>query len=391
MVPSVFANHGFPISETLENGCHVYSPYFWSDGAVRANPLFLPASHAPYLWSDGTCNPDKESFLGNGCPYHDPYLWSDGKCKFAKESFLKNMCPSTDPYRWSDNYCHALQESEGLENGCYNNSPYLWSDGTCNTLQESEVLENGCPVDYPYLLSDGKCSNIPELENPQNIQAMYLVSIIVVIGVIIGIVFAFRNKKRESSAVPSSPPVPSPPVPSPPVPSPPVSSSPVPSSPTSENVLKSEDLVDHKQTSDDQINKNCSLCKVSFPSSQAMLQHTIEKHSLVNIKWQVVFLFMPFVSIWAFYRIKKLGKGLLLALGLDSLFFGIIFLMLMVASVSNNENGILVSNVVFFIGVMFVWLGMIWLRIHYMLKWSRQWNKKRDIQIESLSNEPKQD
>ena len=222
-----------------------------------------------------------------------------------------------------------------------------------------------------------------------NVIILYLyvlVSIIVVIGVIIGIVFTFRNKKRESSAVPSSPPVPSPPVPSPPVPSPPV-----PSPPTSENVLKSEDLVDHKQTSDDQINKNCSLCKVSFPSSQAMLQHTIEKHSLVNIKWQVVFLFMPFVSIWAFYRIKKLGKGLLLALGLDSLFFGIIFLMLMVASVSNNENGILVSNVVFFIGVMFVWLGMIWLRIHYMLKWSRQWNKKRDIQIESLSNEPKQD
>ena len=269
MVPSVFANHGFPISEKLENGCSV----------------------------------------------DYPYLWSNGKCR---------TCPSTDPYRWSDNYCHALQESEGLENGCHVNSPYLWSDGTCNTLQESEVLENGCPVDYPDLRSDGKCWNVPESENPQNIQAMYLVSIIVVIGVIIGIVFTFRNKKRESSAVPSSPPVPSPPV----------SSSPVPSSPTSENVLKSEDLVDHKQTSDDQINKNCSLCKVSFPSSQAMLQHTIEKHSLVNIKWQVVFLFMPFVSIWAFYRIKKLGKGLLLALGLDSLFFGIIFFKLLVEKIT---------------------------------------------------------
>ena len=356
MVPSVFANHDIP--EKLENGCLVISPYLWSDGTCHGygNPY-------PSVWDSL-----------NGCPDHFPYLWSDGTCK--------NYCP----YRWSDNYCYALQESEGLENGCHVNSPYLWSDGTCNTLQESEGLENGCPVDYPYLLSDGNCSNITELESTQNIQAMNLVIIISVIGVIIGIVFTFRNKKRESSAVPSSPPVPSPPVPSPPVPSPPV-----PSPPTSENVLKSEDLVDHKQTSDDQINKNCSLCKVSFPSSQAMLQHTIEKHSLVNIKWQVVFLFMPFVSIWAFYRIKKLGKGLLLALGLDSLFFGIIFLMLMVASVSNNENGILVSNVVFFIGVMFVWLGMIWLRIHYMLKWSRQWNKKRDIQIESLSNEPKQD
>ena len=243
---------------------------------------------------------------------------------------------------------HALLVIEKLENGCYNNSPYL--------------------------LSDGNCSNITELESTQNIQAMNLVIIISVIGVIIAIVFILTNKTLTSPTLTT-------PVPSPPVPSP----------PTSENVLKSEDLVDHKQTSDDQINKNCSLCKVSFPSSQAMLQHTIEKHSLVNIKWQVVFLFMPFVSIWAFYRIKKLGKGLLLALGLDSLFFGIIFLMLMVASVSNNENGILVSNVVFFIGVMFVWLGMIWLRIHYMLKWSRQWNKKRDIQIESLSNEPKQD
>ena len=358
MVPSVFADYPWD--------CNSDHPYLWSNGECKFHKeSFLKnmcPSTDPYRWSDNYCHSERESFLENGCPYHSPYEWSNGECKFHKESFLKNMCPSTDPYRWSDNYCHALTES-GLKIGCPDSYPYEWSDGTCNIVQESKT--------------------IPISENPQNIQAMYLVSIIVVIGVIIGIVFAFRNKKRESSAVPS-PPVPSPPVPSPP----PVPSSPTPlSSPTSENVLKSEDLVDHKQTSDDQINKNCSLCKVSFPSSQAMLQHTIEKHSLVNIKWQEVFLFMPFVSIWAFYRIKKLGKGLLLALGLDSLFFGIIFLMLMVSNVSNNENG----TIVFFIGVMFVWLGMIWLRIHYMIKWSRQWNKKRDIQIESLSNEPKQD
>ena len=269
----------------------------------------------------------------NDCFIDYPYLWSDGKCWNNPESDLKNGCSSYNPYRWSDNYCHTLQESD-LRNHLSILIPVIFTISAIVGI-------------LYFLLKPEKESGLSQNKKPYD-----------------------DNKKLHPTSTLSPP---------------------VPSSPTSENVLKSEDLVDHKQTSDDQINKNCSLCKVSFPSSQAMLQHTIEKHSLVNIKWQVVFLFMPFVSIWAFYRIKKLGKGLLLALGLDSLFFGIIFLMLMVASVSNNENGILVSNVVFFIGVMFVWLGMIWLRIHYMLKWSRQWNKKRDIQIESLSNEPKQD
>ena len=287
----------------------------------------------PYLWSDNKCHTLQESDLKNGCSVDYPYLWSDGKCWNNPESDLKNGCSSYNPYRWSDNYCHTLQESD-LRNHLSILIPVIFTISAIVGI-------------LYFLLKPEKESGLSQNKKPYD-----------------------DNKKLHPTST-LSPPVPSP--------------------PTSENVLKSEDLVDHKQTSDDQINKNCSLCKVSFPSSQAMLQHTIEKHSLVNIKWQVVFLFMPFVSIWAFYRIKKLGKGLLLALGLDSLFFGIIFLMLMVASVSNNENGILVSNVVFFIGVMFVWLGMIWLRIHYMLKWSRQWNKKRDIQIESLSNEPKQD
>ena len=319
----------------------------------------------------------------NDCFINYPYLWSDNKCRTLQESDLKNMCPSTGPYRWSDNYCYTLQESD-LKNGCSSSNPYRWSDNKCHTLQESD-LKNGCSSSNPYLWSDNKCHTLQESDLRNHLSI--LIPVIFTISAIVGILYFLLKPEKESGLSQNKKPYddnkklhPTSTL-----------SPPVPSSPTSENVLKSEDLVDHKQTSDDQINKNCSLCKVSFPSSQAMLQHTIEKHSLVNIKWQVVFLFMPFVSIWAFYRIKKLGKGLLLALGLDSLFFGIIFLMLMVASVSNNENGILVSNVVFFIGVMFVWLGMIWLRIHYMLKWSRQWNKKRDIQIESLSNEPKQD
>ena len=33
------------------------------------------------------------------------------------------------------------------------------------------------------------------------------------------------------------------------------------------------------------------------------------KQEPVSIKWQIVFMFIPFVSIWAYYRIEKLMSG----------------------------------------------------------------------------------
>ena len=42
----------------------------------------------------------------------------------------------------------------------------------------------------------------------------------------------------------------------------------------------------------------------------------------VNIKWQIVLLFVPIVRIWAYSRINKLGFGLLLQLALMGIWFG---------------------------------------------------------------------
>ena len=42
----------------------------------------------------------------------------------------------------------------------------------------------------------------------------------------------------------------------------------------------------------------------------------------VNIKWQIVFLFVPIVRLWAYSRINKFGFGLLLQLALMGIMFG---------------------------------------------------------------------
>lgn len=159
-----------------------------------------------------------------------------------------------------------------------------------------------------------------------------------------------------------------------------------------EKFSKLDELVNHGQTIHNQIIKNCSLCNSSFFSPQLMIEHTKEKHHKVKIGWQIVFLFVPFVSIWAYYRIKRLDDGIVLSAGLIGLLYGGIILMIIVGNASdpNFENEFSMWLMVL---AMFVSLGItIWLKIHYMLKWSREWNKKINSQIELLSKEePKQD
>jgi|APSaa5957512535_1039671.scaffolds.fasta_scaffold339759_1 hypothetical protein len=104
----------------------------------------------------------------------------------------------------------------------------------------------------------------------------------------------------------------------------------------------------------------------------------------VSLKWQIVFMFIPLVSIWAYYRIGNLTNGILLNILLVAGFYGVAFLTMFITTLIfdfdkpdeiNMANYDILSGslmVVLFGFVIFVY----WIKIRYMLKWTREFNQK---------------
>lgn len=87
----------------------------------------------------------------------------------------------------------------------------------------------------------------------------------------------------------------------------------------------------------------------------------------MSVKWQMVYAPIPFLNLWASYRIGKLRKFLLL------------FLALVIGG--NFVIGFLVppfGNLLIFIII------YIPLTLHYMRKWSIQWNKKLNFKSDYI-------
>ncbi len=78
----------------------------------------------------------------------------------------------------------------------------------------------------------------------------------------------------------------------------------------------------------------------------------------VSIGWQVVFVIIPYVWIYAFYRIEKLTIGIVLAI--ISTVAGISFQMILP----------------FPWGLGTSWIFYIIIPIYFVVKWSREWNEK---------------
>jgi hypothetical protein len=82
------------------------------------------------------------------------------------------------------------------------------------------------------------------------------------------------------------------------------------------------------------------------------------KQKPVSVGWQTLFIFLPYVWIFAFYRIEKLRMGLVLAL----IAFGISLAFQIVMPFPYG-----------FIIALAVSMGF---PIHFIRKWSREWNAK---------------
>ncbi len=96
------------------------------------------------------------------------------------------------------------------------------------------------------------------------------------------------------------------------------------------------------------------------------------KQKSVSVAWQVVFMFIPFVSLWAFYRIQKLRLYLLLIIG-SSIIAGIII------GITFGFTGSLMDMPYFssyYISSIAVVIEFHLLEIYLVVKWSRNWNAK---------------
>ena len=96
------------------------------------------------------------------------------------------------------------------------------------------------------------------------------------------------------------------------------------------------------------------------------------KQKSVTVAWQVVFMFIPFVNLWAFYRIQKLRLYLLIIIG-SSIIAGIIM------GITFGFTGSLmempdVSS--YYISSIVVSIAIQLLAIYLVVKWSRNWNAK---------------
>jgi hypothetical protein len=100
-----------------------------------------------------------------------------------------------------------------------------------------------------------------------------------------------------------------------------------------------------------------------------------DKTKAVSVGWQLLFMFIPWVSIWAYYRIEKLQLGIVLSIALSVLYItGILFGSLLGMMFDSDEGyggSILYSSIL--VGLIVL---MFYLKFHYMIKWSRNWNKQ---------------
>ena len=83
----------------------------------------------------------------------------------------------------------------------------------------------------------------------------------------------------------------------------------------------------------------------------------------VNIKLQIIFVFIPFLNLYAFYKIQKLRLALcfIIPISVVSRILG---------SFPNNTYESAIILTILFSGL------SIGLSIWFVLKWSKQWNEK---------------
>jgi|GEM_PF-3993099 len=90
----------------------------------------------------------------------------------------------------------------------------------------------------------------------------------------------------------------------------------------------------------------------------------------VNVNWQTLFMFIPFLNLYAVLRIEKIMRTLSIFIPIN-IGMGFLFGLFENFHPQNQIQGIIIISIVF------PTLGVyIWYCIRYIRHWSRVWNKK---------------
>ena len=99
----------------------------------------------------------------------------------------------------------------------------------------------------------------------------------------------------------------------------------------------------------------------------------------VKIVWQIIFIFVPVVDLWAFYRIKKFRKFVLMVWIPEIVITMVVITPIILAEVEQTLNGnpmlgdqFIMETIVLYI----VETGFTILSIYLIYKWSKEWNKQ---------------
>ena len=99
----------------------------------------------------------------------------------------------------------------------------------------------------------------------------------------------------------------------------------------------------------------------------------------VKIVWQIIFIFIPILDLWAFYRIKKLRRFALMVWISEIIITMIIIIPIIVGDVDQILNGnpmqdneSILTTILLYV----VETGFAILSIYLIYKWSKEWNVK---------------
>lgn len=149
-----------------------------------------------------------------------------------------------------------------------------------------------------------------------------------------------------------------------------------------EQFKKRDELLVHGQTVHNLTLINCQICNKSLLYNKSRIEHT-EEHK-VSVGLQIANLLLGsiiiFAWIYAFYKIQKLRYGLLITVGSTVFIFSLLF-------IPTFEGQ---GSIVMLFFILFYFLCAIPAIFYFVIKWSREWNKKIDAIVESISKEERQ-
>lgn len=101
------------------------------------------------------------------------------------------------------------------------------------------------------------------------------------------------------------------------------------------------------------------------------------KQAPVSIGWQTIFVFLPILDLWAFYRVQKLRMSLLIFLvGFGAVALALQFAVFGSGGFSIEDPDTIYSNNAYIGSIIGLSIAQYSLAVYLVRRWSKKWNSK---------------